>query len=91
MLDTFCGSPAYVPPEIIKKRKYMGEMVDVWCLGVTLYIMLSAAEPFFSNSNSDTKMKIVNYQWSTMEHASNEAKDLIKMIFTPPNQRVCLK
>lgn len=40
MLDTFCGSPAYVPPEIIKKRKYMGEMVDVWCLGVTLYIML---------------------------------------------------
>jgi len=40
MMETFCGSPSYVSPEIIKKQKYYGEKVDVWSLGITLYIML---------------------------------------------------
>jgi serine/threonine-protein kinase SIK3 len=43
---TVCGTPSYTPPEIIKKTNYDPELVDVWCLGVTLYAMLGAQLPF---------------------------------------------
>ena len=39
-LKTFCGSPSYNPPEIVKKKQYNGELADVWSLAVTLYAML---------------------------------------------------
>lgn len=43
---TICGTPSYTPPEIIKRQTYDAELVDVWCLGVTLYAMLAAQLPF---------------------------------------------
>ncbi len=39
---TTCGTPSYVAPEILKHQSYDPELVDVWCLGVTLYAMLAA-------------------------------------------------
>jgi serine/threonine protein kinase len=90
MMETFCGSPSYVAPEIIKKLKYSGEKVDVWSLGVTLYIMLEAAEPFFSKSNSETKSKITSLQWSVPTHSSKLAIELYELIFIAAPVRITL-
>lgn len=46
MRRTVCGTPSYTPPEIIKKQLYDPKLVDVWCLGVVLYAMLTAQLPF---------------------------------------------
>lgn len=43
---TICGTPSYTSPELIKRQAYKPELVDVWCLGITLYAMLAAELPF---------------------------------------------
>jgi serine/threonine protein kinase len=46
LLTTRCGSPFYVPPEIVAKEPYDGRMADVWSLGVMLYTMVTGALPW---------------------------------------------
>ena len=39
-LSIFCGTPAYMSPEICNKQKYDGAETDVWASGIILYEML---------------------------------------------------
>jgi len=49
--NTFCGTPAFAPPEIFLGNTYRGPEVDLWSLGVVLYSMLMADFPFKSIAN----------------------------------------
>jgi len=52
-LTTMCGTPAYVAPEVlyqrVKKTGY-GCQVDLWSMGVVVYVMLSGLMPFSHDS-----------------------------------------
>jgi len=44
--NTFCGTPAFAPPEILMSQKYIGPEIDVWSLGVVLFAMVAGYLPF---------------------------------------------
>lgn len=84
-LQTQCGTPAYIAPEIILGIPY-GTQVDMWSLGVVMYILLSGYPPFHANSHQELFELIKNgmykfhdEHWSKM---SKDSKDLIASLLT---------
>ncbi len=45
-------------PEITQKKEYDGRCVDMWALGVLLYVMLTGTFPFKGISEGDLYHKI---------------------------------
>ncbi|ODM96922.1 Serine/threonine-protein kinase 40 [Orchesella cincta] len=41
------GSPAYISPEIVIGKPYLGKPSDIWSMGITLYTMLFGQFPFY--------------------------------------------
>ncbi|KAJ3341846.1 hypothetical protein HDU93_003967 [Gonapodya sp. JEL0774] len=92
LLSTWCGSPAYMAPELVKSQKY-DEKVDMWSLGVVLYVLLSGCYPFWANTSKEIYEQIKDGWFPTPEEnfkgVSPEALDLIKkLIVVDPKVRL---
>ncbi|KAF8039290.1 hypothetical protein BT93_B1732 [Corymbia citriodora subsp. variegata] len=86
------GTPYYVAPEVLLGREY-NEKVDVWSVGVILYIMVSGVPPFYGDSVEEIFEKVVrgNLRFPTKHFrgVSADVKDLLrKMICRDVNRRI---
>lgn len=83
VMHTCCGTPHYVAPEVLSSNEYSHE-VDLWSLGVILYIMLSGYQPFNSHSIHAMYGMIIRGQYKFpsphWDNISEGAKDLVKKL-----------
>ena len=81
-LETPCGSPGYVPPEMILGCKYDGLLTDIWSSGIILYSMLFGCLPFDDSNEDKLFAKIIRgeFYFPSNINISDEAKLLIKKI-----------
>ncbi|XP_033212736.1 serine/threonine-protein kinase ppk30 isoform X2 [Belonocnema kinseyi] len=77
LLNTFCGSPLYASPEIVKGTPYHGPEVDCWSLGVLLYTLVYGAMPF-DGSNFKRLVKQISHSDYFEPQVPSPASSLIK-------------
>jgi len=80
MMQTACGTPGYVAPEVLNAEGYDKE-VDMWSVGVITYILLCGFPPFYSDSVPEVFEQIMKAEYDYPEEywdeISGEAKDFI--------------
>ncbi|XP_009998912.1 PREDICTED: testis-specific serine/threonine-protein kinase 3 [Chaetura pelagica] len=81
---TFCGSTAYVAPEVLQGLPHDSCKGDIWSMGTILYILLCARMPF---DDSDIPKMMLQQQKgvSIPRHlgVSEECQNLLKMLLEP--------
>jgi len=88
LLQTVCGTPNYVAPEVLKEKGYNGMMADVWSCGVILFVMLAGYLPFDDPNMNHLFNKIERGDFRMAKNFTEPAKDLIgKMMTVDPVQR----
>ncbi|WUR04795.1 serine/threonine-protein kinase [Vairimorpha necatrix] len=91
LLNTFCGSLYFAAPELLKGNRYCGPEIDIWSLGVILFVLLNGSVPFDDKevTQLQDKIKAGNFQFTN--GISEDSKDLvIKMLQPNPLSRIHL-
>lgn len=91
MLQTVCGTPNYVAPEVLKEQGYDGLKADIWSCGVVLFVMLAGYLPFDDENVNALFTKIERGEFRMPRNISPESKDLLSQMMTvDPNRRITL-
>ena len=46
-------------PDLIRKKKYLGQPVDVWALGIILFLLITSGIPFWDETDAESKKEYV--------------------------------
>ncbi|XP_078395972.1 SNF-related serine/threonine-protein kinase [Cetorhinus maximus] len=91
-LTTSCGSLAYSAPEILLGDEYDAPAVDIWSLGVILFMLVCGQPPFQEANDSETLTMIMDCKYTVPSRVSKECKDLInRMLQRDPKRRASLE
>lgn len=86
--QSFCGSPAYLSPEMVK-RKGVGKSADIYGIGAVLYEMVSGTPPFFANDINTLYHNIIKNKLMLHNYFSDSLKDfLLKLLNRDPESRI---
>ena len=88
---TYCGTPVYLAPEMIKEIGH-DEHLDIWCIGVLLFELLTGNVPFKGKDLESLNNNILSLKIAWPKDINLVAKNLILKILKPdPGERISLK
>ena len=78
-IESFCGSPFYLSPEMIK-REGASKATDIYGIGAVLYEMVSGTTPFYGDDLTTLYKNIIKKKLMFPEFFSDMIKDLLKKL-----------
>ena len=90
-MHTMSGSPYYIAPEVFLQSYHLN--IDIWSLGVVLYIMLSGKVPFPGKNEAEIIHNVMrgeyHFKHAAFNGVSDQCKDLIsKCLVKQPENRI---
>ncbi|KAL3500336.1 hypothetical protein ACH5RR_039429 [Cinchona calisaya] len=91
LLHTQCGTPAYIAPEVLRKKGYDGAKADLWSCGVILFVLLAGFLPFQDQNLANMYRKIFKAEYTFPPWFSLESKRLVsKLLVADPKRRITI-
>lgn len=88
LFHTFCGTPAYVAPEVLGRKGYEAGKVDIWSCGVVLFVLMAGYLPFHDQNIMSMYKKIYKGEFRCPRWFSPELIRLLtRLLDTNPETR----
>ncbi|XP_010686217.2 CBL-interacting serine/threonine-protein kinase 12 [Beta vulgaris subsp. vulgaris] len=91
LFHTFCGTPAYVAPEVLARKGYEAAKVDIWSCGVILFVLMAGYLPFHDPNIMSMYRKIYKGEFRCPRWFSPDLVKLLRRLLdTNPETRVTI-
>lgn len=91
LFHTFCGTPAYVAPEVLAQKGYDGAKVDIWSCGVILFVLMAGYLPFQDQNIMAMYRKIYKGEFRCPRWFSPELSKLMsRLLDSNPEKRITI-
>ncbi|WOL02084.1 CBL-interacting serine/threonine-protein kinase 12-like [Canna indica] len=91
LFHTFCGTPAYVGPEVLARKGYDGAKADIWSCGVILFVLMAGYLPFHDHNLMIMYRKIQKGEFRCPRWFSSDLVRLLsRLLDTNPSTRITI-